>query len=176
MPCERLLKRRTPKAKSISFRLQIAILAWKRSNCNHCGDVIPSFLKITWIALTNNPTKQSLCEPSHNGQVCFQKVTVEPRGRATEGEVVESFQALVRDILPFENLQKTKRFSKKITLQLEVWTLIIQSLWWHLHLRWFLHLTACSQSNTMHKNPLQHFYCWANGPKSGMVMFYRRLW
>ena len=57
----------------------------------------------------------------------FAKVTVAPE--ATEGEVVESFQALVRDILPFEKLQKTKRFSKKITLQLEVWTLIIQSLW-----------------------------------------------
>ena len=33
---------------------------------------------------------------------------------ATEGEVVESFQALVRDILPFEKLQRPKGFRKKL--------------------------------------------------------------
>ena len=34
-------------------------------------------------------------------------VTVAPK--ATEGEVVESFQALVRDILPFEKLVETSK-------------------------------------------------------------------
>ena len=42
-----------------------------------------------------------------NGLVYLHKVTLV--AKATEGEVVESFQALVRDILPIEKLMETSK-------------------------------------------------------------------